>query len=151
MKLVLACLALAACATGKDPVIVRKPVDMPSAATVKPLATASNTFAFELWRRLGGAGNAAMSPASISTALAMTWAGARGATSDEMRAVLHLTGDPAEVAATWGQLAGALQDPRRQLKLRIANRLFGQSAYKLARQFVYCTATRVGAPRGTGD
>lgn len=62
-----------------------KPIGMPAAAAVAPLATASNTFAFELWRKAAPAGNAALSPASITTALAMTWGGAKGGTSDEMK------------------------------------------------------------------
>jgi len=41
--------------------------------TLASLATSSNTFGFELWSRLGAApGNLAISPASISAALAMT-------------------------------------------------------------------------------
>src|SRR5215510_14125157 len=102
MKLVAALLVASACGASKEPMpppAERKPVDMPAAADVAPLATASNTLAFELWAKAAPAGNAAMSPASITTALAMAWGGAKGATAEQMRGALHLTGDPAATMA----------------------------------------------------
>jgi len=49
--------------------------DMPAAAEIMSLVKANNNFALELWTK-AGPGNTAISPLSISTALAMTWAGA---------------------------------------------------------------------------
>jgi serpin B len=47
---------------------------MPPASEVRLLARGSNAFAFDLWGRMRGAkGNLAVSPASISVALAMTY------------------------------------------------------------------------------
>jgi len=135
-------LGLAACGRGDS----GSAHGMPAAAEVKPLATASNTFGFELWARAGGTGNAAISPASISAALAMTWGGARGVTSDEMRAVLHLDRDPSKTMATWGALSAALQDPKRPLQLRIANRLFGQSGYGFEPAYLDQTRAAFAAP-----
>ncbi|KAJ8135497.1 hypothetical protein OY671_011290, partial [Metschnikowia pulcherrima] len=52
-------------------------------------------FGFELLRRVEGKNaNAVISPYSVSTALAMTSAGARGATLDEMLGTLHLGKNP---------------------------------------------------------
>ena len=54
------------------------------------LADQSNAFALDLYAQLrAGYGNLFFSPYSISTALAMTSAGARGQTLDEMARVLH--------------------------------------------------------------
>jgi serpin B len=104
-------------------------VDMPAAADVAPLAKASNAFGVDLYGQLRARpGNLALSPASISIALAMTWGGAKGDTAAQLRKVLHLDGDPATVGAAWGKLAGALQDPARPLTLRIANRLSASRA-----------------------
>jgi len=62
----------------------------PSTA-VNPLITASNAFAFDLYKQLSEKpGNIFFSPYSIDAALAMTYEGARGLTADEMENVLHL-------------------------------------------------------------
>jgi serpin B len=109
--------------------------DLPAAAAIIPLANANNTFAFELWKQTK-AGNLAMSPASISSALAMTWGGAKGKTADEMKRVLHLDGDADAVRTAWSELATALQAPSRKLTLRIANRMFGEQSYTLDAGFL---------------
>lgn len=54
-------------------------------------AQSSNQLAFDLYQRLRQQqGNLFFSPASVSTALAMTYAGASGETEKEMARVLHL-------------------------------------------------------------
>jgi serpin B len=56
------------------------------------VVAANNQLAIDLYGRLGGReGNLFFSPYSISKALAMTYAGARGDTEREMAAVLHFT------------------------------------------------------------
>lgn len=133
-------------------------VDMPSATESKPLATSSNAFAFDLWARIASRpGNLAASPASISAALCMTWAGAKGPTEQEMRRVLHLGGDAGKVAVQWGKLSLALQNPSRPLELRIANRLFGEKSFKFEEPFLDLTKSAFAAPlepvdfRGAAD
>src|SRR5262245_19331831 len=56
----------------------------PAAATAR-FARSSNAFGVDVYARLKAQpGNLALSPASLTTALAMTWGGARGATADQM-------------------------------------------------------------------
>ena len=111
------------------------------------LARSGNTFGFDLYQRLRKQpGNLVISPASLTTALAMTWGGARGETAAQMRKVLHLEGTPDEVMATSGQLARSLQDPSRPIVFRIANQLFGEKTYELVPAFVEKTRTDFGAP-----
>ena len=119
---------------------------MPTAAEVAPLATASNALAFDLWAKTAASGNVAMSPASISLALAMTYGGAKGETAAQMKQVLHLTGDADAAMIGWGTLAGALQAPDRKLKLRIANRLFGEETYTFESPYLERTKAAFGAP-----
>jgi serpin B len=91
----------------------------------------NNEFAFDLYRQLGKAdkdGNLFFSPESISTALAMTYAGARGDTADEMAKALHFT-LPRNLlhpgfAALQKELNGA--EKKRGYQLSIANALWGQ-------------------------
>ncbi|HEY4240426.1 MAG TPA: serpin family protein [Kofleriaceae bacterium] len=86
------------------------------------IVAGSNAFGFELWARVRALpGNLAISPASISTALAMTYAGARGETAKEMQRVLHL---PDGAMQQWDALWRS-RGPGRS-ELRIANRLFGE-------------------------
>src|ERR1700710_2742630 len=84
----------------------------PPGDAVMKLAQSSNAFGFDLYQRLRQKpGNLVISPASITTALTMTWGGARGETAAQMRKVLHLEGTADEVMATSGRLARSLQDP----------------------------------------
>ncbi|HEX6901652.1 MAG TPA: serpin family protein [Thermoanaerobaculia bacterium] len=115
-------------------------------ATLK-LARSSNAFGFDLYQRLRGKpGNLVISPASVTTALAMPWGGARGETAEQMRKVLHLEGTPDEVMATSGELARALQNPSRPIVFRIANQLFAEKTYKLVPTYVEKTRAAFGAP-----
>jgi serpin B len=124
----------------------------PSAATppadaVERLAKSSNVFGFDLWKRLSDpAKNQVISPASLSTALAMTWGGAKGATASEMQAVLKLEGTQGEVMKTAGELASSLGDPKRDVVFRIANRLFGEKSYRFEQAYLDATRAAYGAP-----
>jgi len=65
-------------------------------AAATPAADGVNRFAGDLYRQLArDPGNLALSPLSISTALAMALAGARGQTAQEMTAVLRTPPDAA--------------------------------------------------------
>src|SRR4029077_13637781 len=56
------------------------------------IAKSNNQFAFDLYGRLPKEdGNVFFSPTSISTALAMTYAGAQGGTEKEIASVLRFT------------------------------------------------------------
>ena len=122
------------------------PMKRLTAAEAVALSTANNQFAVDLWHRVDAApGNLAISPASITTALAMVWGGARGDTAAQMRAVLHFDADAGEIASRWGRLSQALQDPDRQIAVRIANRLFGEAGYPFERAFLDDTRSAFGA------
>lgn len=107
-----------------------------------------NAFALELFRHAApGQTNTFCSPASISAALTMTWAGARGRTAAEMAKVLGLTGAPAEVAGRWrdwrSDLLATTADAGYQL--RLANRLFGATDMRYVPEFLTLTREAFGA------
>ena len=81
-------------------------------------AKTNNAFAFDLYREVRKTpGNLAMSPTSLSIALAMTWAGAKGQTSSEMKNVLHFDRTPAETMEDASLLIKLVENPGRPLKL----------------------------------
>jgi len=92
-------------------------------------AKSSNAFAFDLYKEVRKApGNRVVSPASLTIALTMAWGGARGETADEMRRVLRLEGNPAEVMNAANGLMASLSEPG-PVQMRIANRLYGDKGY----------------------
>lgn len=109
-------------------------------------AQASNAFAVDLYRQLGAEeGNLFFSPASISTALTMTYGGARTKTADQMAQVLHLKGQD-DVHAAFGKLlAVANSKQERPFELRVANRLWGQQGYPFKQDFLALTKQNYGA------
>jgi serpin B len=114
---------------------------------VTRFARSSNAFAFDLYGKLRAApGNLVVSPASVTTALAMAWGGARGQTAEEMQAVLRFDRPAAETMQVSGRLAAALTDPKRPVVFRIANRLFGEQSYRFEPAYLESTKAAYGAP-----
>jgi len=117
------------------------------------LANDSNAFGFDLYQRVRahGKGNMVLSPASITTALSMAWGGAKGETAEQMKKALHLEGSPQEVMQASGALIGALTDPNRPIKFRVANRLFGEKTYAFEAPYLDATKAAFGAPLESVD
>ena len=127
-------------------------VAMPGGDAATKLASSSNALGFDPYGRVkAGPGNLAMSPASISAALAMTFGGARGETEAQMKRVLHVDGSRDAVMSDWGTLSRALQNPSRPLTLRIANRLFGEKTVKFEQPFIDKTKADFAAPLEPND
>jgi serpin B len=109
---------------------------------------AGNAFGFDVYGRLCHKdGNLFFSPFSISTALAMTSAGARGETAKQMDKVLHLGADPAKAQAAYGLLVRNLTKSRQgdHLQLRVANALWTQKGFNLLPGFIEQTKSEYGA------
>ncbi len=101
--------------------------------SLKPLVEGNTRFALNLYAQLlaeDPKGNHFLSPFSISTALAMVAAGARGETQAEMVRTLHL---PDQAYTAFGHLLRDLQgngDPaKRGFTLSTANALWAQQGY----------------------
>ena len=115
-------------------------------------AAACNQFAFDLLGKLPAAGNLIVSPLSAETALAMTAAGARGATLAEMKRALHLAG-VGDANAEMGRLVTDLNalDGKQGLAVRVANRIWARKGLALEPPFVKLTTERYRAPIATAD
>jgi serpin B len=112
-------------------------------AEIASLVQGNNEFAAHLYGRLAGKenGNLFLSPYSISNALAMTYAGARGDTAAQMRTTLRFPFEADRLHPAFGRLIGQIDGggPDRKFQLSIANRLWGQKGYGFLPDF-----TRIG-------
>jgi serine protease inhibitor len=116
-----------------------------------PVAEGNTQFATELYSKLSSQkGNLFVSPFSISTALGMTSAGAKGKTLDEMNQTLHLPAVQAETHAGFAALIKTLNaegtDPaKRGYELSVANALWGQKGADWQPTFLETTGKNYGA------
>ena len=125
--------------------------------------TATNQLAVELHRQLAtGDENLCVSPYSIESALAMTFAGADGETRTEMARVLHLPENNTAVPAAFSALQHSLEEmraktvelvkeskkfggPGEPITINIANRLFAQKGYDFRQDFLSLVKQNYGA------
>jgi serpin B len=112
---------------------------------LKTLVAGNNYFAFDLYARLSQKqGNIVLSPYSISSALGMTFVGARGNTAKEMAETLRFTLDNERVHPTFGELIRKVQgaDGKRNYELATANSLWGdKTGLSLEPKFLRVTQT----------
>ena len=124
-----------------------------SAADVALLVEGNSAFAFELYQALKGKeGNLFYSPHSISLALAMTYAGARGETAQQMADTLHfILEQELHPASNWldAELArrgeGAKGKDGEGFRLNIVNAIWGQKDYEFLSAFLDVLAENYGA------
>lgn len=131
-----------------------------SADDLAQLATDNRNFAADLYSTVREEeGNLIFSPYSISVAFAMTYAGARGMTEEEMAGVLRWALDQDELHPAFNGLdielssrgAEASPDPMfsgldgDRLQLRIANSIWGQEDFEFVEQFLDTLAVNYGA------
>jgi serpin B len=118
-----------------------------NAADQAALVKGNNQFAFDLYAQVRQRdGNLFFSPYSISTALAMTYGGARGNTAAQMAKTLHFTLDPPDLHPAFAALNRQVfgRGKRRGYQLRLANALWGQRSYFRA-DFLKLTKDHYGA------
>ena len=148
---------------GPDIAHADRPRDPSPGATASDQAAVSggnNAFAFGLYQAVRPAeGNLFFSPYSLSTALAMTYAGARGDTERQMAATLHFALPQAQLhpafnaldlALTGAGQAGPAQ-AQADFQLRIANAVWAQSNYEFKPDYLGVLAQNYGAGVGLLD
>ena len=118
------------------------------------VVTSNSKFALDLYAKLKddpkvkeAGGNLFFSPYSISTALAMTWAGARGQTEKQMADVLHFELTQEHLHKAFGTLEKQLNagGKKRGYQLSVANALWGQKGYGFLKDFIKLTEKNYGA------
>lgn len=123
---------------------VRGEADESLKASKKALVEGNNAFALELYAKLRqGQGNLFFSPYSISTALAMTYAGARGETDRQMARVLHFLLPQQQLHATFGAVLKDLnaRGEKGGYELTVANALWPQKGYVFLKEFLELVET----------
>ena len=139
LSLLVPCLGLLLQAQGEEP----KPV---AAADRTAVVEGNNAFAFALYGQLRNRnGNLFFSPESISTALAMAYAGARGGTASEMAKTLHFTLPQPQLNPAMGALLSDLNAVHDGYQLTVTNALWAQQGYTFLDAFLQLLKTDYGA------
>jgi serpin B len=103
------------------------------------ILVASNTaFAFNLYTQLREQepGNLFFSPYSLSLALAMTYAGARNQTAQQISQVLHLPPrSAAQIHPLFAQLQQGVNQAQQHVKIHVANALWGEQSHPFLPSF----------------
>ena len=122
---------------------------VPAAAPPAEFTRANTRFAFDLYQRLREQeGNLFFSPHSISTALAMTYAGARGETERQMAETLHYRLPGVGLHAAFNALDQELArrgEGDDGFRLNIVNAVWGQSDHDFLAPFLDLLAEHYGA------
>ncbi len=118
---------------------------------LQSLVDGNNAFALDLYHTISGDSNLIFSPYSISLALAMTYAGARGDTAAQMAQVLHFALPDQSLHAAFNHLDWNLtqrkptQEGERAFRLHIANALWAQKDHPFLPEYLDLLAMHYGA------
>src|SRR3989442_7116266 len=108
-------------------------------AQIESLVGGNTAFALDLYGHIKNTpGNIFLSPYSISTALAITYAGARNDTAKQMEKVFRFDIDRKKLPTTFGELQSQLVGASRPkgVELDIANALWAQKGYSFLPDFL---------------
>jgi serpin B len=132
----------------------RDPDPQVADADLADLVRGNNEFTFALYPQISsGDENVFFSPYSISLALAMASAGAKGQTADEMAQALHFLLPADRLHPAFNrlalELAGRSQseelEPDQVFQLTVANSLWGQAGFAFEADFLDALARNYGA------
>jgi len=125
-----------------------------STSELNNLVDGNSAFAFDLYQALRGEkGNLFYSPYSISLALAMTYAGARSETEQQMANTLHFILPQERLHPAFNSLdqqlasrgEGAKGKDEKGFRLNIVNAIWGQEDYEYLAEFLDVLAENYGA------
>ncbi len=114
---------------------------------LKVVVDGNTRFAFNLYQKLKDTeGNLSLSPYSISTALAMTYAGARENTARQMAETMHFSLDQRHLHPAFAELQAILNavQQRGKVTLHVANSLWPQKGYPFLKEYLSLTEKYYG-------
>ncbi|MEO7110941.1 MAG: serpin family protein [Polyangiaceae bacterium] len=130
------------------------------AADQTALVSGNNTFAFDMYKAIGtgNSDNQFFSPYSISSALAMTYAGANGTTASEMASTLRFTLPSAQLHPAFDKVDLSLASDNqpsssggKPLALHVANSIWGENDMPFGKPFLDTLAVNYGAGMRLAD
>jgi serine protease inhibitor len=123
-------------------------------AQVQSVVAGNTTFALNLYSQLAtNSGNLFFSPYSISTCLAMLYAGASGNTEQQMSQVLGFGTNQQQFASLFGQLQAELEADQQTnaIELNLANALWIQEGFPFLPAFLQTATNQYQANVGQAD
>ncbi len=130
------------------------PIRFRASPEVKSAVEGNTAFALDLYQKLKEQpGNLFFSPYGISSALAMTWAGARNQTEIEMARTLHFNLPQEKLDAAFGALSTRMNQVQHwnHVTLTTANALWCQRDYPFAESFLNLVRTDYDADARQAD
>jgi serpin B len=126
------------------------PVIVPNTDATTAVADANNRFAFDLYSKLAkdqdyADSNIFFSPFSVSSALAITFEGARGKTADEIRSVFYFPENDTMRRAGFSGLNAGINNADPGYSLRTANALWAEKTYPFLAEYVSTAERSYGA------
>jgi len=127
----------------EEPVASPEPfVEYETGQDSSPIVSATNQFAFELYGEYKNTDdNLFFSPHSISSALQMTYEGARGKTAEEMQSVFHFPEDNAARIGSFAKLYEQINPQNASYRLSTANALWAQNDYPFDQNYLKTVET----------
>jgi serpin B len=129
---------------------ISTPVIITEADSTNAVADANNRFAFDLYSRLAKDGeytgsNIFFSPVSLSSALAITYEGARGKTAEEIQSVFYFPENDSSRREGFSGLNAGLNNGNSSYSLRTANALWAEKTYPFLTEYVNTAERFYGA------
>ena len=118
--------------------------------SVQGVAEANNRFTFDLYSHLAkdpeyAGRNLFFSPFSISSALAITYEGARGTTADEIRSVFYFPDDNDAMRRDFAEINAGINKESANYTLRTANALWAEKTYAFLPDYTSTASQYYGA------
>ncbi|OPY42645.1 MAG: Serpin (serine protease inhibitor) [Methanoregulaceae archaeon PtaU1.Bin059] len=122
--------------------------ELPGSAT--SVIDGNNQFALELYEHLANdpehrEENLFFSPFSISSALAITYEGARGTTADEIRSVFHFPENQSVMRSGFAGVIAGINSKANTYTLRTANALWAEKTYPFLSEYISAAEQHYGA------
>ncbi|MGV8128544.1 MAG: serpin family protein [Methanolinea sp.] len=117
---------------------------------------ANNRVALDLYGRIAddpktGDSNIFFSPFSISSALAITYEGARGTTAEEIRSVFHFPENQSVMRSGFAEVIAGMDNKTNAYTLRTANALWAEETYPFLAEYISAADRYYGAKTNNLD